>query len=320
MKNALINKYLDDMDIPYQEDVQLSTKTWIKTGGICSYWISPNAIEQLIAICRYFFSNGIYFDLVGQTSNLFFHSSYNPQVIISTVKINNYSKEGDVLVCECGCKVVKVAKAMLDEGYSGFCGLVGLPGTVASAAVNNAGCFSCSISSLLISAEVLMPDGLIKTFYKEDFCYKKRSSVFKCKEVFGVVLTLKLGLVKADDIVKEKLNAENSKMYRKTRQEMNAKNLGSVFSNMMMKKNVKNILAVSVSKIIGVTGISNRKLFYKRMLLGLYGYQDLSPYISDRQLNTFVWRDKEAEMKFVRYKQFMNEVFDDLLQEIEEKY
>ena len=315
----LINNYLLSHNIQYQENVSLASKTWIKFGGTASYWVSPTDLSQLEDVCRFFYLNSVDFDLVGQTSNIFFHSTYNPQVVVSTVKVNGYNIEDNTLTCDCGCNVMKLAKEMLANGYAGFYGLVGLPGTVASAVVNNAGCFGCSISAMLKSADVLMPDGEIKTFTKEDFGYEKRSSKFKRREIMGVVLSVKLKLQKAKSIEEEFKKSEEAKRYRKNYQEGTSKNLGSVFAKMRMKKNVKNIVASIIVKLVGITGKTNQKLILKRLLLLLYGYKDLGTYISDKQINTFVWRDTDAELKFVRYKEFMGKVFSNLVIEIEER-
>lgn len=314
-----ISEFFITYKIAYENNVLLSKKTWIKTGGLCTYWVAPQTVEQLTEVCKFLYSNNITYDLVGQTSNIFFHSTYNPQVVVSTVKVNGYSIEGNILTCDCGCNVMRLAKEMLAEGYAGFYGLVGLPGTVASAAVNNAGCFSCSISEMLISADVLMPNGTIKIFKRDDFGYEKRSSKFKRGEVKGVVLSVKLKLEKAESIEEEYRKSEETKVYRKTNQEGPAKNLGSVFAKMTLKYNYRNRMAAIITTIATRIGFKNKKLLYKRMLLWLYGYSDLNLYISDKQINTFVWRDADAEQKFVRYKEFMGKVFDDLTIEIEER-
>jgi UDP-N-acetylmuramate dehydrogenase len=311
--------YLKEKEIPFEENIPLSKKTWIKTGGFCAYWITPRTIEELSALCKYLYANDISFDLVGQTSNIFFHSTYHPKVVVSTVKVNSYNLSGGVVICDCGVNVMRLAKELMAEGYVGFYGLVGLPGTVASAAVNNAGCFDCSISSMLLSADVLMPDGTVQTIHKEDFGYEKRSSKFKRGEMKGIVLSVKLKLQKADNVEEEYKKSEETKLYRKTKQEGPKQNLGSVFAVLKRKRNVKNELALLLSKVADLCHILPQKRAYKKALLTLYGYTDLNNYISDKQLNTFVWRDEEAEQKFVRYKEFMGKVFKDLTIEIEER-
>lgn len=310
--------YLERLQIPYEQNVPLSRKTWIKTGGICACWITPTSVVQLKEVCKYLYANGIRFDLVGQTSNMFFHSTYNPQVVVSTVKVNKYEISGDTFLCECGVSVIKLAKDCLAKGYAGFYGLVGLPGTVASAVVNNAGCFKCSISSMLVSADVLLSDGTIRTLLKEDFQYSHRSSAFKRREKKGIILSVKLKAEKADNIEEEYRKSEETKLYRKNKQEGPNRNLGSVFSKMEYRYTKKNRFVAITSNMMSKLG-ADKKRIYKKMLLWLYGYTDLNRYISDKQINTFVWRDAEAEAKFFRYKEFMGKVYENLTIEIEER-
>ena len=315
-----IKEFLSENNISYDENVSLASKSWIKFGGIASLWISPKTVSELEEVCRYLYGNNIAYDLVGQTSNIFFHSTYNPQVVVSTVKVNGYSIDGNILTCDCGCNVMKLAKEMLTEGYAGFYGLVGLPGTVASAVVNNAGCFDCSISEMLISAEVLMPDGTITTFKKEDFGYEKRSSKFKRGEVKGIVLSVKLKLQKAVNIDEEYKKSEETKIYRKTQQEGPAKNLGSVFAVRIMRRNLRNNIVKAAMRVLPTLLRKEPRYIQKKAILLLYGYCELDSYCSDRQINTFIWKDENAEAAFEKYKEMMNKVYKDLQIEIEEKF
>jgi len=312
--------FLTERNIPFEENISLTSKSWIKVGGTVALWISPTSAGQLEEICRYLFTHGVVFDLVGQTSNIFFHSTYNPEVVVSTVKVNGYKVEGDILTCDCGCNVMKLSKDMLAEGYAGFYGLVGLPGTVASAIVNNASCFGCSLSSMLISADVLLPDGSIETWRAEDFRYSHRSSVLKRKEKTGVVLTVRLKVTQAENIEDEKKKADSAMNYRRTKQENKGRNLGSVFASRKMKKNLRNIVTVMVQNIVGSMRFIPKRRAQKNMLLSLYGYKELAPYVSDRNVNTFIWRDEGSEQMFAKYKEFIGKVFDDAVLEIEEKF
>ena len=311
--------FLDNKRILYEKDLSLSNKTWIKTGGICACWIAPVSVAQLTEVCRYLYSNHIAFDLIGQTSNIFFHSTYNPQVVVSTVKVSNYEIKDDIIICDCGVSVIKLAKDCLAKGYAGFYGLVGLPGTVASAAVNNASCFNCSISSMLISADLLILNGKVLTIEKNDFLYSHRSSAFKRGEKKGVILSVKLKAEKADDIEVEYRKSEETKIYRKKKQEGPNRNLGSVFSILKRKQNFKNQIAAIFTKITKLFRVSNPKRVNKQLLLWLYGYSVLSRYISDKNINTFIWKDSEAEIYFEKYKEFMGKVYKNPIMEVEER-
>jgi hypothetical protein len=173
---------------------------------------------------------------------------------------------------------------------------------------------------MLISADVLLPNGSIETWQAGDFGYFHRSSVLKRKEKSGVVLTVRLKLKKADNPEEEKKKAESAINYRRTKQENKGRNLGSVFASRKMKKNFKNIVTVMVQTIAGVMRLMPKRRAQKKMLLWLYGYKDLAPYVSDRNVNTFVWRDERAEQMFSKYKEFIGKVFDDAVLEIEERF
>lgn len=312
--------YLVENNIPFEEKVSLSKKTWIKTGGVCAFWVTPQSIEQLTEICRFLYANSIAFDIVGQTSNIFFHSSYEPQVVVSTIHINDYSIQDNFLTSDCGVSVMKLAKNLLEKGYAGFSGLTGLPGTVAAAVCNNAGCFDCSIVSLLHSLELLSPDGEVIIVDKEALGYTHRSSALKRKELKGVVLRVTLSLNRADNVDQEKIKEQEAKQYRTKYQQGYKANLGSVFASKKLKSNMRNQIASLLSNFIGRKDLLRRRRVFRNMVLWLYGYRDLEAYVSKRQINTFVWKDEQAEYKFERYKQMMNEVYDKAQIEIEEKY
>lgn len=130
---------------------------------------------------------------------------------------------------------------------------------------------------------------------------------------------MKLKLEKAQSIEDEKRKSEETKLYRKTRQEGPAKNLGSVFAHKVMKRNFKNMMVSLIVKMAGAMGVSSQAKLKKRTLLWLYGYRDLDKYISDKNINTFVWKDVNSETAFKRYKEFMSRVHKSLELEIEEK-
>ena len=312
--------FLCKHNIPYEEDVSLARKSWIKQGGTCRLWIVPQNREQLQEVCRFLYAKGEVFDIVGQTSNIFFHSTYNPQIVISTIQVNDYKIEDNIITCDCGVSVVKLAKDCLSRGYAGFYGLVGLPGTVASAVYNNAGCFKCSISSKLVSADVLMHDGKIHTLTTKDFGYTHRSSAFKRGEKTGVILSVRLKVEIAPDLEEEYRKSEESVKYRREKQEKPYRNLGSVYADRKRRQNRKNQVESLLWKILFKLGlVKDRRKVEKRMLLFLYGYRDLNPYISDKNINTFIWKDDMAEKKFARYKEFMGKAYYNTTIEIEEK-
>lgn len=318
--NGVILSFLNGGGYKYAQDLSLSQKTWIKTGGNCAFWIEPDSVEQLTNLCKFLYENSLVFELVGQTSNLFFHSDYHPSIVVSTIKVNKYEIKGNVLTCDCGTSVAKLSREMLAAGYTGFSGLTGLPGTVAGSVYGNASCFKCSINAILLDVAMLMTDGMVHTLRKEELSIAHRSTALKRSELKGIILTVRLQLEKAADQEEEKRNQEYSVEYRKTKQEKPSWCLGSVYSDRKMRRNWRNKVANGIVRISEVLHIGSSRKIMKDVLLTLYGYRQLALYVSDKNVNTFIWRDARAEQMFGVYKEFMGKVHNKLTIEIEEKY
>ena len=325
MNKTPLTSFLDTSHIEYEMDVALSHKTWIKTGGTCGCWIIPHDATQLTELCRWLYKEKQEFEVVGHTSNIFFHSTCNPAVVVCTTRVNDYTVHADsagktaIVTCGCGVNVMRLSKDLLEQGYAGVCGLTSLPGTVASAVVGNAGCFKCSITALLQSLDCLLPDGTVKTYSREELRFSHRSSAFKRGELEGVILSVRLHLEKAVDVEEEKRKAARSTQWRKRNQEGPARNLGSTFAVLKMRKNLRNITAVCIAHIGSKLRIGSYRYLLKKSLLRLYGYHGIDAYVSDKNVNTFVWRDEQAERMFPIYKEMMNKIYNHATLEIEER-
>ena len=100
----MITKFLDDNNITYDANVLLSKKTWIKTGGICKFFIKPTNLKQLEDAARFFYQNGIPFVTIGATSNCFFTSQYSPIAAISTLNLNNITETDSHIISKRLCR------------------------------------------------------------------------------------------------------------------------------------------------------------------------------------------------------------------------
>ncbi len=316
----MLTSFLSRHNIRYSKFVSLKTKTWIKTGGVAEFWITPNEIQELIDLGTFLYQNNINFELVGSTSNIFFKDEYNPNIVISTRKLNRYEETSDSIVCECGVNVAKLSKDCVTKGYQGFYGLINLPGTVAASVYNNAGCFECSISERLELIQLLSMNGETITLLRDDLGFLHRSSALKRDEIKGIILTVKLKKEDAISVSKEIECADTVTQIRKHTQEGAVLNLGSIYSNCSYRINVINIVGILLIKILGRFHIiKNINKAIKKTMLNIYGYRYLDDYISDKSLNTFIWRDEEAECMFEQYQHFMNKVYTGLTIEIEIK-
>ena len=310
-----LKAFLYTEQIPFEENIDLKKKTWIHRGGNAAYYIIPETVDQLRRVVTRLYKEQFDFKIVGHTSNLYIRNTTDLEIVISTIHLTQYQEKNGHYICECGVSIANLSRAAIEKGHAGYEGFINLPGTVASAAVNNAGCFKCCISDLLEEADVLCPDGKIRTFSKEMFEYSERSSAFKRGEMKGVILrvTLDCSRIEAKETLQQR--AESNTQYRKTRQEGSKQNLGSTYPIYVMKAFYKNLpkftqLFLRISAKLYQIAHKQRpqSVVNTIILLGSGNYAKLHRYISKHNFGCFVWRDEKADEAFHTYQAFIAKI------------
>lgn len=299
--------------IPYETNVNLKTKTWIHRGGNAFYYIKPEDTYSLEIVMIFLYKNEIKHLVVGSTSNLYILNTTDIPVVISTLKCNNYLIKENIIECECGVLVSKLARQMITNSIKGFEYLTKLPGTVGASIYNNSSVKGQhnSITALLVDLDIVTPAG-VKKLLPKDLHFSFRSSELKKKLMRGVILKARLKYEKGSREEMEKIAHENE-AERNRILEGPVQNLGctvhKMFSNGPMPRRYEIPLRL-YSKMLSVFVKDDirRKQLKNRFLLFISGHNNLIPYISDKQLITFIWKDERADMLFDEYLQFMKEV------------
>ncbi len=308
-----IEKYLEDEGIYFEKEIELRKKTWIHRGGKANLFIIPEDTNELEKVVTCLYKNDIKFLVIGATSNLYILNTANIPVVISTLKCNVYQQNGDVIVCDCGVQVGKLSREMIGKGIQGFEYLTKLPGTIGAAIYNNSSVKeeTNSISNLLLGFDLLTPSG-IKQLKKEDLHFSFRTSDLKRHQLQGIIIRARLNAAPGNKELLESIAAKNEKD-RLNLLEGPAQNLGCtvhrMFCNGLMPLKYR-IPYKSYTKILKVF-VGNQlkqKKYLKQFLLTISGYRHLIPYVSDKQLITFVWKDEKADLFFDDYLAFMKDV------------
>ncbi len=311
--NASINQFLDVNGINYETNVNLKKKTWIHRGGYADYFIKPSSIEELQKVVKYCYMNNEKFELIGHTSNLYFLNNYNPKIVISTSNCNKFSIESDIIECECGAKISIVAKNAIELGIKGFEYLTTLPGTVGGALYNNSSCRENSVANLISNIEFLQENGEVCHLSYDDMEYSFRTSILKQKRLVGVILKVTLKAVKTNNATELIAIAKKNEENRKLILEGPSHNLGCTFDTPFINGKMPFVYY----QLLRLYSIYLR-LFYpshthkaksKVFLLTITGYSELIPYISDKQMITYVWKDENADEQFPKYVEFMNKIY-----------
>lgn len=317
-----INQFFDLNHIEYAENVSLAKKTWIHRGPTVPLYITPSTVDELKNVVVFLCEKKKDFKVIGHTSNLYFKDTYCTNAIISTRKMTSYVEKEGQLICDAGVNVSQLAKQCVERGIMGFEGLVGLPGTVAAAVVNNSSCFKCSIFDLLIDVDALLieSDGTcsFRTIKRDELGFIHRSSAIKRGELNAIVLKVRLKVNKTSNIEELKQKSQNNIDLRKKTQEGKAYNLGSIFSGYrsipikMTDLGLKKAPQVFIFKLREHFKRNDAKYKLKRnaYLLTLFGYKDIIPYVSKKNINCFMWLDEGADRAFGRYYEFMHRYAD----------
>ena len=290
-------------------------------GGVIGTLYEPENIDELCNICSTLYQEGKGFDLIGHTSNIYFLPNYNIEFMVSTRRCNNYHLSEEIIECDCGVHVSKLAHQMVEKGLKGFEGLIDLPGTIGAAVYGNASCYGCSINSLLLSFKLLKPSGETITMYPNDLKLSKRSSSLKRQEIEGVILSIQLKKEQGN-IDSLKRIAEKNHQIRKATQPTPKDNLGSIYAS-THKKTIIGFLLKVIVKICGLVyciRLKSKSVIKdkeKRILLTILGAKVLIPYIYD--WNRFIWKNKHAHTLFWKYDKLHRLLFKESVFEIEIK-
>lgn len=313
--------YLKNNNISFSENINLKTKTWIKRGGVARYWIQPGKLcdfEKLIIFCQ---QQDIFIEVIGNTSNCYFLNDYSPNLVISTLKLRNIRMEGDVVICDCGFQMSKLARFCNANGFAGYEGFIGLPGTVGGAVVNNSGCYGSLISNVVKEVTILQ-DGKQKILTNKQLCYENRTSILKKKEIDGVVLSAVFNISKREkpEILESK--AAEYQKHRKIFQEHTYLNLGSTFCDLKFRysfmRKVLNIFCHIFLQLF-VKNEQKRHVLLVNFFLLLFPTREFREYVSNYGIQCFTWKDEKADEAFRYYEEFIKKYASYAVMEIEIK-
>ncbi len=211
-----------------EENVDLKKYNTYGIGGVASYLVRVESIEKLGLLLKYLNNNNISWYVLGGGSNVLLPDEDYDGVIIKLDALNSIIINKDIIKAEAGVTLGNFVKVLLDEGYTNYAPLMGIPGTLGGAIIGNAGSFGVSIMDYLVDVTIMDSNGVIKTLNKEDIDYDYRYTEFKGKKDIIVSATFK-GIKGNVAEAKEQIKINLEK--RKNTQPLEYKNAGSVFKN-----------------------------------------------------------------------------------------
>ena len=210
------------------ENVDLKKYNTYGIGGCAKYVIYPSSIANLQKLLKYLADKNISWYVLGGGSNVILPDQDFSGAIIKLDKLDKYTVDRDKVIVEAGISLAKFVKNMLDDGYTNYGSLMGIPGLLGGAIRGNAGAYGINIFDYLISVTIMDALGNIRKLKKDDIKYDYRETEFKKQNI--IIIAAEFQGVKGDVALELDNIIKNAKK-RKNTQPLEYKNAGSVFKN-----------------------------------------------------------------------------------------
>lgn len=222
---------LNGTDCIIKPKVSLSSYTSYRVGGPAEWYVAPRSLESLQASVEYAKEHELSITVLGAGSNLLVSDNGIPGLVIATrhMRYANFDAETGTVTFAAGESIPALAWAAAERGWEGFEWAVGIPGTIGGAVVMNAGAHNSCIADMLISVEVLSPDGTLQTMTREQLNYSYRTSILQGSNLIVTQATLQLQ--PGADPAEVTAITKQHKKHRLATQPYHLPSCGSVFRN-----------------------------------------------------------------------------------------
>ena len=177
-------------------DEPMSRHTTFRIGGPADYFVSVSSVEEIRKVLEACRRHSAAYYIMGNGSDLLVGDKGYRGVIIQLFKrMNGIRVDGERICAQAGALLSKTASAACEASLTGMEFASGIPGTLGGALRMNAGAYGGEMKHIVESADILTPDGEIKTLSVEDLGMGYRTSVISRNDyvALGAVLKLKRG-------------------------------------------------------------------------------------------------------------------------------
>jgi UDP-N-acetylmuramate dehydrogenase len=206
--------------------------TW-KVGGPAEWYLEPHTLAEIQIGLAWAREHDLPITFIGAGSNLLISDLGLPGLVVCTRHLRHTSTQFDdetqSLTVDAGRMAASIAWQAARRGWSGMEWAAGIPGTIGGAVVMNAGAHGHSTQEILVTTEVLNPDGSIETLQNQDLEYRYRHSNLQGDT--RLVLSAKFQLQIESDAEAVKTRTFRDLEKRHSKQPYDRPSCGSVFRN-----------------------------------------------------------------------------------------
>lgn len=213
-------------DIIVIENEPMSAHTTFRVGGAADVFINPS-IEELITgidLCK---RMKIPYMVIGNGSNLLVKDGGMEGVVFSLGKrASEITVEGNKIKAQAGAMLSLVANRAYENSLTGMEYEAQIPGTVGGAVVMNAGAYGGEIKDIITEVKVLLDDGNVVMWSKDDLQLSYRHSRLMDENAIVLEATFELADGEQSEILAK---MEDFKQQRVSKQPLDLPSAGSTF-------------------------------------------------------------------------------------------
>lgn len=200
--------------------------TFTKTGGVCDYFVQPNAYSELQQVVKFAIEENIPYTIIGNGSNMIIRDGGIRGMVINFNNLKAITCKNEHIIAQSGATIIDVSKYALENSLTGLEFACGIPGSVGGAVFMNAGAYGGEISDVLESVLVLTQEGDFLTLSKDDLQMSYRQTIISKINyiILEATFTLSLG-----DQTKIKEKMDELTYLRESKQPLEYPSCGSVF-------------------------------------------------------------------------------------------
>ena len=207
-------------------DEPMSKHTTFGVGGPADVYIAPSSAEELAQVVKACRKLGVPYFILGRGSDLLVSDAGYRGVMIATEGLAGMEADGCDLVCESGVTLKDAAYKACELGLAGLEFASGIPGSVGGACFMNAGAYDGCMADVLLSVDVLTPEGSVQTLDVDELELGYRASRIRNEGL--VVLKARMRLTPGDSQgIREKI--EDLTRRREEKQPLEYGSAGSTF-------------------------------------------------------------------------------------------
>ncbi len=206
----------------------LAMHTWFQLGGIAEYFAEPTDVDQVTALVRRCYEEGVPLHLLGRGSNILVRDEGVAGLVLRLIEpaFSEIHIRGETITAGAGARLGRVVTSAVHAGLAGLEALVAIPGTLGGALHGNAGAHGGDIGQWTGLVTVVTRSGDIVERRREDLVFSYRESNLD----EPVILTAALDLER-DDPRELARRMQKQWIVRKASQPMGHQCAGCVFKN-----------------------------------------------------------------------------------------